>query len=260
MNSADPTQGQSGGSSLGGSSLGASTGSGSAGTGSIGTGSTGSASTGTGSTGSGSTGGGSTGGSGAGSSGSFGSTTGGSTGGGSSFGGSGGSGTGSSGGMGGELRSNAQQLSSTAGNRIHSELDARKGTAATQAKSVGSAIERAAGELGDDVPQWLRSAFQQGAQQVQRLADTLEQKDSRTIVRDIQQMARQNPGTFLAGCAALGFAAARIFKAGASDGSGTTSFQAPSQTRFPPPQVNEPMFRSSGSDDQGSTSRTGEFV
>ncbi len=176
--------------------------------------------------------------------------------------------TGSTSGMSSELRSDAQQLGTTAGNRIHSELDARKGTAAQSAKSVGSAIERAAGELDQGVPEWLKSAFQQGAQQVQRLADTLEQKDSRQIVSDIQTMARNNPGTFLAGCAALGFAAARIFKAGADDGS--SSYVQQSQTRFPPQQMDEPMFRSSGSVDpslssstglgSSGASRTGEFV
>jgi hypothetical protein len=158
--------------------------------------------------------------------------------------------------VGGELRSDAQQLGTTASNRLHSELDARKGTAAQQAKSVSSAIDRAAGELDDQAPQWLKSAFQQGAQQVQRLADSLEQKDSRQIVSDIQNIARDNPGAFLAGCAALGFAAARIFKAGSPDSSPMQS----QQTQFPPVQVDEPMFRTSGSDSTRSPSTAGEFV
>jgi hypothetical protein len=165
---------------------------------------------------------------------------------------------GTGGGVGSELKSDAKNLGATAGNRIHSELDARKGTAVQSAKSVGSAIERASNELGDDVPQWLRSAFQQGAQQVQKLADTLEQKDSRQIVSDIQTLARNNPGTFLAGCAAIGFAAARIFKAGADDSSTSVGMQ--SQSRLPPPQVDEPMYRSSGSSEPSFTSRSGEFV
>lgn len=156
-----------------------------------------------------------------------------------------------------ELRSDAQQLSKTATNRLHSELDARKGTAASQAKSVSSAIDKAAGEL-EDSPQWLKSAFEQGASQVRRFADTLEQKDSREIFDDIQTMARNNPGTFLAGCAALGFVAARVFKAGGSEGSTGFSRQ---QSQFPPVAVDEPMFRQGGSQPTtGSTATTGEFV
>lgn len=157
------------------------------------------------------------------------------------------------GGMRDELRSVAQQMSKSATNRIHSELDARKGTATDQAKSVSSAIDRAAGEL-DEAPQWLQSAFRQGATQVRRFADTLEQKDSRQILSDVRNMARENPGTFLAGCAALGFAAARVFKAGASDQQQPRS-QQPS---FPPAQVNEPMFRPAS--DSTSPSPRGEFA
>lgn len=159
------------------------------------------------------------------------------------------------GGTAADLRADAKQLGSTASNRIHSELDARKGTAANQAKSLASAVDRAAGEFDEGTPQWLKSAFQQGATQVRRFADTLEQKDSRQILSDVQRLARDNPGTFLAGCAALGFAAARVFKAGAADESAR---QPPQQAQFPPVQVDEPMFRPEGN--EPARSPTGEFA
>ena len=160
-------------------------------------------------------------------------------------------------GLGNELRDDAQQITSAAGSRLQSEVDSRKSTVATQAQSVGSAIERAAGELDEEAPQWLKSAFQQGATQVRRFADTLEQKDSREILRDVQTIARENPGTFLAGCAAIGFAAARIFKAGANEGSGSQQRQQP---QFPPAQVDEPMFRPEGTQPISSRTSTGEFA
>lgn len=159
-------------------------------------------------------------------------------------------------GMRAEVRSDAQRLSNSASNRLHSEVNARKGAAADQARSVSTAIDRAADELNDGAPQWLKSAFQQGAQQVQRFADTLEQKDSRQILNEVQNMARNNPGAFLAGCAALGFAAARVFKAGAPESS--TGQSRP--TQLPPVSGDEPMFRSSGADSARSTSPAGEFA
>jgi hypothetical protein len=113
-----------------------------------------------------------------------------------------------------ELRSDAQQIGSKAAERLHSEVDARKGDAATQAKSVSNAIQSAAGQLDDGAPAWLRSAFQQGADQIQRFAETLEQKDSRQILDEVQSFARQRPGLFLGACVAAGFAASRLFKAG----------------------------------------------
>jgi hypothetical protein len=114
----------------------------------------------------------------------------------------------------GELRADAQQIGSKAAERLHDELDARKGTAATQAKSVSNAIQSAAGQLDDSAPAWLRSAFQQGADQIQRFAETLEQKDSKQILHEVHRFARERPGLFLGACAAAGFAAARVFKAG----------------------------------------------
>jgi hypothetical protein len=164
----------------------------------------------------------------------------------------------SSGGTREQLKADAKQLGTTASNRLHSELDARKGTAATQVRSVSSAIGQAADGLDDGAPQWLRSAFQQGAQKAQMFADSLERKDSRQIMSDIQNMARSNPGAFIAGCAALGFAAARIFKAGAPDDSSAMQSR-PSQ--LPPVQGEEPMFRSSSAGGStASASTPGEFV
>ena len=72
-----------------------------------------------------------------------------------------------------ELRSDAQELTSKAANRIYGEVDARKGNAAEQAKSVSNAIQTAAGQLDESAPTWLKSAFQQGADQIQRLAETI---------------------------------------------------------------------------------------
>ena len=122
-----------------------------------------------------------------------------------------------------ELRGDAQSLAGTAKERVHSEVDARKGVAAEQAKSVSSALSAAAGELGQNSPTWLRSAFEQGASTLQQLAETVENKGSRELAQDVQQLARSNPGTFLAGCALAGFAAARVFKAGSSSASSSSS-------------------------------------
>ncbi len=117
-------------------------------------------------------------------------------------------------GVGSELLSDAKDVGTSAVNRLHSEVDARKGEAASQVKSVSSAIDNAAGSLDDNAPDWLKSAFRQGADQARKFADAIEQKDSRQIMADVSDFARTSPGTFLAACAAAGFAAARIFQAG----------------------------------------------
>lgn len=127
-----------------------------------------------------------------------------------------------------ELQSDAKQLGATAANRIHSEVDARKDSAVGQAKSTSSAIQRVADGMDQSSPEWLKSALQQGAQKIQQFADTIEQKDSRELMRDAEDFARNNPGTFLAACAAAGFAAARILKAGGQQQQGIPG-QQPTQ-------------------------------
>ena len=156
--------------------------------------------------------------------------------------------------LGDGMKSDAKQMGQTAANRLHSEVDNRKGAAVGQVKSVSSALNNVAGQLDDGAPQWLKSAIQQGAQQVQRFADGIEQKDSRQILNDVQRLARDNPGTFLAACAGIGFVAARVFKAGPSDnfqGQSSQTQNQSSQNQYPPVQGEEPVRSSSTSSDFG---------
>lgn len=155
-----------------------------------------------------------------------------------------------------EFRSDVEQIGSAVSNRLHSEIDTRKDGAADQARSVSSAMDRAANELDDGAPEWVQSIFQEGAKKVRRLADTLEQRDSREILQDLRTLARDNPGTFLASCAAVGFAAARVFKAGAEDSSsGQTS-----RVQSPPVQGQEPMFRGRSAAAPQTPTSAGEFA
>ncbi len=134
-----------------------------------------------------------------------------------------------------ELRGNAHKLTSTATERLQSEADARKGPAVEQARSVASALNKAAEDLGSgQSPSWLKSLFEQGAQQIQRFADTVEQKDTRQLVGDLRQIARDNPTTFLAACAAAGFAASRVLRAEPTTPS-SQSFAAPQGGWSDPP-------------------------
>lgn len=157
-------------------------------------------------------------------------------------------GGGTQGDTGSELRSDAKQLGRSAADRIHSEVDARKSTAADQASAVSSAIERAAGELDPSSPDWLKSALQQGAQKIQTFADTIQHKDSRELMSEAQGFARNNPGTFLAACAAAGFAAARILKAGGEQS------QQSAEPSYPSGRMATPSLPESAS------ARTGEFA
>lgn len=152
-------------------------------------------------------------------------------------------------GVGTELLSDAKNVGSSAVNRLHSEVDSRKTDAAQQVKSVSSAIGQAADGLDDNAPTWLKSAFEQGAQQVSNFASTLEQKDSRQLVNDVTSFARTSPGTFLAACAAAGFAASRVFRAGGGNDPAPQSaigadYMSSSADRSPTSNRMDPMSQS----------------
>jgi hypothetical protein len=121
-----------------------------------------------------------------------------------------------------ELRDDTGRVAGAAADRLQSEADSRKGQVADQARAVSSALGTAADGLGSDTPSWVKSALEQGAKSIEQLAQAVEGKDSRQLVGDVQQFARQRPGSFLAGCALLGFAASRVFKAGAGQASSVT--------------------------------------
>ncbi|VWX50737.1 hypothetical protein [Novosphingobium sp. 9U] len=138
------------------------------------------------------------------------------------------------GGLRDELSEDTGRLTGAAADRLRSEADSRKGEVADQARAVSSALGSVADGLGSDAPSWVKSALEKGARSIEQLAQSVEGKDSRELMRDVQQFARQRPGSFLAGCALLGFAASRVFKAG-----GTQSGQAPSNFDQQAPSATE---------------------
>jgi hypothetical protein len=133
-------------------------------------------------------------------------------------------------GLGEELKGDAGRVTSAAADRLHSEADSRKGQVADQARAVSSALGNAADGLGSDTPTWVKSALEQGAKSIEQLASAVEGKDSRQLVGDVQQFARERPGSFLAGCALLGFAASRVFKAGGAQAPSASPQTLPSQS------------------------------
>jgi hypothetical protein len=143
--------------------------------------------------------------------------------------------------LGSELHSDVNKVADSAKQRLHSEVDSRKSGAAGQARMLSSALSRASEELGQNSPSWLRSAFDGVSQAVERIADTVDRKDSRELTRDVQEIARQHPGSFLAACAFAGFAAARVMQAGVH-GSGTASSPGLAERHGSEPSIQPPAF------------------
>ncbi len=116
-----------------------------------------------------------------------------------------------------KLKNDARHMKDTMQGRAKQEAETRKGQTAHAAQSASSAMNAAADELqGDpDAPDWMASALQQAARKVEDMASRVEGRSVDDITRDIAGFARQHPSAFLAASAAVGFAAARVLRAGA---------------------------------------------
>lgn len=127
-----------------------------------------------------------------------------------------------------ELGADAAKLRDKAKETATAKANEQKDQATKVAQSASSAIEKAASELesDDNAPSWLTSAFRQAAKHISTMADTVDNRDPQQMVGDVNRYARQNPSAFLGASAAIGFAAARFFKAGAEHRSDD---QAPGQ-------------------------------
>jgi hypothetical protein len=131
--------------------------------------------------------------------------------------------------IGGDLPDDARRLKDTASERIRTEVETRKAPVVDQVRSVSSALDNAAQQLSDggQTPSWIHSLFEQGALQMRRLADAVEHRDSRQLLNELRTVARNNPATYLAGCAAAGFAASRILRAEPNANGMTASLGGP---------------------------------
>ncbi len=115
-----------------------------------------------------------------------------------------------------ELKQDASQLKDTATSQAEHRAKQASQKAASAAHSTSSALRDAGDKLEHDdaAPSWLGSAFKQAAESIAELADTVEGKEPREIMRDVSKFGRNNPTAFLAGAALAGFSAARVMKAG----------------------------------------------
>lgn len=107
-----------------------------------------------------------------------------------------------------EVREQVEQLKDQA----EEQVDKRTSQAAGRLDSVVRALENSAGQLSDDGERWLADHARQAAGQIARFAGYLRDEDARSMMRDLEEMARSNTGTFLGTSFAAGLAVGRFLR------------------------------------------------
>lgn len=92
-------------------------------------------------------------------------------------------------------------------------IEGAKGQLAEGAERVAAAVERTADHLEDDGDNAISGFGRSVASLMRQLAGGLREADVAEFTGELAQLARRNPGVFLAGSVALGFGIARVFKA-----------------------------------------------
>jgi hypothetical protein len=95
------------------------------------------------------------------------------------------------------------------------QFETRKHTAADQTEKLAGVVERVAEEFQGQDQQSLAEYAGQLAGTMKKFAENLRDRSLDDVIRDTQQLARNNPTLFLMGSVAVGIALSRFFKASA---------------------------------------------
>lgn len=104
----------------------------------------------------------------------------------------------------------AQAVRSSVENRVRTVIDEGQQAAASEVEDFAGALRGAAGSVDPDSP----SAHIAGgaAEALDRISQTLRNKELGTVVRDLEFMARRQPALFLGAAVAVGFVAVHFLK------------------------------------------------
>ena len=110
-------------------------------------------------------------------------------------------------------------LVAAARDRGMEQLEGAKSQLAEGAERVAAAVDRTADSLEGDGDNAISGFGHSVASLMRQLAGGLRERDVEDFARELADLARRNPGVFLAGSVALGFGIARFFKARAPQSS-----------------------------------------
>ena len=114
-----------------------------------------------------------------------------------------------------EVKDRAGRLLDEAKDRARSAMDERKEGLAQDVGDFAHALRASASDLEEHNKAYVAHYVQQAASSVEQIADTLQRQDLTDLMRRTEDFARRQPGLFIGGAVAAGFALARFLKSSA---------------------------------------------
>jgi uncharacterized phage infection (PIP) family protein YhgE len=108
-----------------------------------------------------------------------------------------------------DLTEKARKTASNTAARLRDVVEEQKTAGAERAKGIAGAINRAAGELDDEIPlaaHYVRKA----AEELEHLSEEVRERDAGEILSIVEDFARRKPTMVLGATALVGFAAVRF--------------------------------------------------
>jgi hypothetical protein len=96
--------------------------------------------------------------------------------------------------------------------RAHSAIDERRQGLAQDVEDVAHALRASAHDLEGRDKAYVARYVQQAAGSIEQIAGTLQRQDLGDLARQVEDFARRQPGLFIGGSIAAGFALARFLK------------------------------------------------
>ena len=114
-----------------------------------------------------------------------------------------------------KMKSEATGVAQDAKREGQEQFETRKHMAADQTEKLAGVVERVAEEFKGQDQQSLADYAGQLAGSMKSFAENLRERSLDDVIRDTQQLARNNPTLFLMGSVAVGIALSRLLKASA---------------------------------------------
>jgi hypothetical protein len=105
----------------------------------------------------------------------------------------------------------ASELATEARTKIEELTQRQKEAGADYVGSIAQAVDRAAGEFEETLPQATRY-IRAASGQIQGVADAIRDRNGRELLEEVRSFARRQPELFFGGALLLGFAAWRFYR------------------------------------------------